>query len=60
MIQLCKARADFMKENLDNNVGKLKKKWKNIQNIQNVLPKNISYSRATFDIYDETIETVPS
>ena len=46
---LRKARADFIKENLENNAGNSKKFWKNIQD---VLPNKKGKSSGTFDLFD--------
>ena len=47
--RLRKARADFIKENLENNKGNSKKFWKNIQD---VLPKNKNKSKVSFELVD--------
>ena len=47
--RLRNARADYIKENLDNNKGNSKKFWKNIQNI---LPNKKNKSSTTFDLHD--------
>ena len=47
--RLRKARADFIKENLENNVGNSKKFWKNIQD---VLPSKKGKSPGNFDLFD--------
>ena len=51
--RLRKARADYIKESLDNNQGNSKKFWKNIQNI---LPNKKHKTVTTFDLYDFTNE----
>ena len=47
--RLRNARADYIKENLENNQGNPKKFWKNIQNI---LPNKKKKSTVTFDLYN--------
>ena len=47
--RLRKARADFIKENLENNSGNSKKFWKNIQD---VLPNKKGNTRGLFDLFD--------
>ena len=54
--RLRKARADFIKENLDNNMGNSKKFWKNIQDI---LPKNKNNNKANFELFDDDLGTIP-
>ena len=49
--RLRKARADFIKENLENNIGNSKKFWKNIQD---VIPSKKNRSMGNFDLYDDT------
>ena len=49
--RLRKARADYIKENLENNIGNSKKFWKNIQD---VLPNKKNRSMGNFDLYDDT------
>ena len=44
------ARAEYIQENLENNLGNSKKFWKNIQN---VLPNKKNGSKVTFDLYDK-------
>ena len=48
--RLRKARADFIKENLENNMGNSKKFWKNIQD---VLPNKKGKSKGSFDLQDK-------
>ena len=56
--RLRKARGDFIKERLDNNMGNSKKFWRNIQE---VLPNKKSNSKNVFTLFDseknETIDT---
>ena len=47
--RLRNARADYIKENLENSQGNSKRFWKNIQN---VLPNNKNKTSDTFDLYD--------
>ena len=47
--RLREARADYIKEKLDNNIGNSKKFWKNIQE---VLPNKKSASKKTFNLFD--------
>ena len=47
--RLRQARADFIKESLDNNMGNSKKFWKNIQE---VLPNKNSNSSGSFCLFD--------
>ena len=47
--RLREARADYIKEKLDNNIGNSKKFWKNIQE---VLPNKKSASKNTFNLFD--------
>ena len=47
--RLRQARADFIKENLDNNMGNSKKFWKNIQE---VLPNKKLKSNNTINLFD--------
>ena len=54
--RLRKARADFIKENLENNMGNSKKFWRNIQE---VLPKNKNSTKDTFMLSDEDIGIIP-
>ena len=49
--RLRKARADYIKENLENDFGNSKNFWKNIQN---VLPNKKKKSAGNFDLYDNT------
>ena len=47
--RLRKAKEDFIKENLNNNVGNSKKFWKNIQE---VIPNSNSKNRNSFELFD--------
>ena len=49
------ARADFIKDNLDNNMGDTKKFWKNIQN---VIPNSSTRSKGSFDLFDKDKNTM--
>ena len=53
--RLRKARADYIKENLDNNQGNSKKFCKNIQNI---LPNKKNKTPNTFDLFDFNNEAI--
>ena len=53
--RLREARADFIKENLDNNVGNSKKIWKNIQE---VIPNSNSKNKNSFDLFDKEKNTM--
>ena len=56
--RLRKARADFIKENLENNAGNSRKFWKNIQE---VLPNKKENSKGIFDLFDSnTNKDIPN
>ena len=48
--RLREARADYIKDNLDNNIGNQKKFWKNIQNI---IPSKNKQNLGTFKLKDD-------
>ena len=52
--RLREARADYIKGNLDNNMGNSKKFWKNIQN---VIPNRKGNNKTTFDLHDKNTNT---
>ena len=49
------ARADYIKENLENNLGNSKKIWKNIQNI---LPNKKNKTAPNVDLYDHESDSI--
>ena len=55
--RLRKARADYIKENLENNIGNSKKFWKNIQD---VLPSKKGKAKGNFDLHDENDKNIAS
>ena len=52
--RLRNARAEYIKENLENNQGNSKKFWKNIQDI---IPNKKNKCSATFDLHDHVTDT---